>query len=62
MTAAAVLPAASVACLAQLEAWVEAGWLRDLDVVFAKVLAQEAPDAQPLLLLAAALASHQLGR
>ncbi|MDB5898778.1 MAG: recD, partial [Ramlibacter sp.] len=62
MTAAAVLPAASVACLAQLETWVVAGWLRDLDLVFAKFLAQEAPDAQPLLLLAAALASHQLGR
>jgi exodeoxyribonuclease V alpha subunit len=56
------LPAAARACLDQLESWVQAGWLRDLDLVFAQFLAREAPDAQPQLLLAAALASHQLGR
>ncbi len=48
--------------IAQLEAWVQAGWIRDVDAVFAAFLAREAPDAPPLLLLAAALASHQLGR
>jgi exodeoxyribonuclease V alpha subunit len=48
--------------LDQLDAWVEAGWLRDVDRAFAAFLAREAPDAHPLLLLAAALASHQLGR
>jgi exodeoxyribonuclease V alpha subunit len=50
------------AMLEQLARWVAAGWLRDLDHAFAAFLAREAPDADPLLLLAAALASHQLGR
>lgn len=50
------------AMLAQLDAWVQAGWLRALDQAFAAFLAREAPDADPLLLLGAALASHQLGR
>lgn len=45
-----------------LQAWVEAGWLRELDVAFARFLAREVPDADPLLLAGAALASHQLGR
>ncbi|RYY65114.1 MAG: exodeoxyribonuclease V subunit alpha, partial [Comamonadaceae bacterium] len=48
--------------LAILETWVQAGWLRPLDQAFAAFLAREAQDAHPLLLLAAALASHQLGR
>jgi exodeoxyribonuclease V alpha subunit len=48
--------------LEQLARWVAAGWLRDLDQAFAAFLAREAGDADPLLLLAAALASHQLGR
>ena len=47
---------------ALLSRWAEMGWLRDLDVVFARFLAREVPDASPLLLLAAALVSHQLGR
>jgi exodeoxyribonuclease V alpha subunit len=38
------------------------GWLRPLDRAFAHFLGQEVPDATPLALLAAALASHQLGR
>ncbi|HSV80510.1 MAG TPA: exodeoxyribonuclease V subunit alpha [Ramlibacter sp.] len=46
----------------QLESWVRAGWVRDVDAVFAAFLAREAADADPMLLLAAALASHQLGR
>lgn len=45
-----------------LQGWVAAGWLREVDAVFARFLAREAPEAAPLLLLAAALASHQLGR
>jgi len=48
--------------LSQLSRWVAQGWLRELDRAFAAFLAQEAPDADPLLVLAAALASHQLGR
>jgi exodeoxyribonuclease V alpha subunit len=48
--------------LATLERWVERGWLRALDGAFARFLLEETPDAPPLLLLAAALASHQLGR
>ncbi|RYY95687.1 MAG: exodeoxyribonuclease V subunit alpha, partial [Comamonadaceae bacterium] len=62
MTAASPLPDATQQRLAQLDAWVQAGWLRPLDHAFAGFLAREAPDADPLLLLAAALASHQLGR
>ncbi len=42
--------------------WAEHDWLRPLDVAFAEFVRQEAPDAPPLLILAAALASHQLGR
>jgi exodeoxyribonuclease V alpha subunit len=45
-----------------LTCWAERGWLRPLDRAFAGFLRGEAPDAHPLLLLAAALASHQLGR
>ncbi len=48
--------------LATLERWVERGWLRALDGAFARFLLEETPHAPPLLLLAAALASHQLGR
>ncbi|UYV18216.1 exodeoxyribonuclease V subunit alpha [Halomonas qaidamensis] len=44
------------------ERWVARGWLRDLDRALVRFLAAEAPDAPALLLLAAALASHQLGR
>ncbi|WP_447752626.1 exodeoxyribonuclease V subunit alpha [Pseudomonas nicosulfuronedens] len=42
--------------------WAERGWLRELDRAFAVFLVERAPDANPLLILAAALASHQLGR
>ncbi|HJV25533.1 MAG TPA: exodeoxyribonuclease V subunit alpha [Aromatoleum sp.] len=45
-----------------LQRWVDHGWLRPLDRAFAEFLRAEVPDAAPLLLLAAALASHQLGR
>lgn len=49
------------ALFALLQAWAERGWLRELDRAFAKFLAELDPQAPPLLLLAAALASHQLG-
>ncbi len=45
-----------------LEDWHAAGWVQQLDLRFARFLHAEAPDAPALLLLAAALASHQLGR
>jgi exodeoxyribonuclease V alpha subunit len=48
--------------LGVLDNWVERGWLRTLDAAFARFLCSEAPHSPPLLLLAAALASHQLGR
>ncbi|AQU83125.1 MULTISPECIES: exodeoxyribonuclease V subunit alpha [unclassified Halomonas] len=52
----------TTALLALCERWVARGWLRDLDRALVRFLATEAPDAPTLLLLAAALASHQLGR
>ncbi|MFG6157651.1 exodeoxyribonuclease V subunit alpha [Halomonas sp. 1390] len=56
------------ALFALLDRWVARGWLRSLDRAFAAFLHREAEavngvsEASPLLLLAAALASHQLGR
>ena len=50
------------ATLALVEQWARQGWLRPLDGAFARFLAREARDVPPLLILAAALASHQLGR
>ncbi|MFC3285989.1 exodeoxyribonuclease V subunit alpha [Litchfieldella rifensis] len=50
------------ALFALLDRWVERGWLRALDRALAAFLHREVSDAPPLLLLAAALASHQLGR
>ncbi|WP_458526541.1 exodeoxyribonuclease V subunit alpha [Onishia taeanensis] len=53
---------------ALLDRWVARGWLRSLDRAFAVFLHREAnkvngvSEASPRLLLAAALASHQLGR
>ena len=44
-----------------LNDWLEVGWLRALDIALVKLLAKLDPDAQPLLLLAIALTSHQLG-
>ena len=52
----------NTALLALLERWAGHGWLRALDAAFAAFLAREEPAAPPLLILAAALASHQLGR
>lgn len=47
---------------ALLDAWTERGWLRPLDRAFALFLKDQQPAADELVLLAAALASHQLGR
>ena len=47
--------------LHQLQQWVEVGWLRALDRALVLFLLDMQPDAEPLALLAAALASHQLG-
>lgn len=44
------------------ERWVARGWLRDLDLALVRFFEHETRNAPPLLLLAAALASHQLGR
>ncbi|WP_192559704.1 exodeoxyribonuclease V subunit alpha [Pseudomonas allokribbensis] len=44
-----------------LNLWVERGWLRALDKAFVAFLYELAPDVDPLVLLAAALTSHQLG-
>ncbi len=45
-----------------LEDWVNRGWIRSLDLAFVKFLLNEAPNASGEVLLAAALAGHQLGR
>ncbi|WP_419712156.1 exodeoxyribonuclease V subunit alpha [Pseudomonas sp. NFX224] len=44
-----------------LTRWVERDWLRALDKAFVAFLHELAPDDDPLVLLAAALTSHQLG-
>ena len=44
-----------------LERWVERGWLRALDKAFVAFLHERDPHGDPLVLLAAALTSHQLG-
>lgn len=48
--------------LALLDAWVAGGWLRPLDRALAAFLHRKVPHAPPLLLLLAALISHQVGR
>ncbi|WP_287812071.1 exodeoxyribonuclease V subunit alpha [Pseudomonas sp.] len=47
--------------LALLDRWAERGWLRSLDKAFVAFLAEREPGTDPLVLLAAALTSHQLG-
>jgi exodeoxyribonuclease V alpha subunit len=46
--------------LALIDAWTAQGWIRQLDAVFARFLWEEVPDAPPLLIFGALLASHQL--
>lgn len=50
------------ATLELLESWCERGWLRDLDRALAQFFIELDPAASPLLILVAALASHQLGQ
>lgn len=47
--------------LTLLDRWVERGWLRALDRAFVGFLQERDPQGEPLVLLAAALTSHQLG-
>ncbi|MDF2075985.1 exodeoxyribonuclease V subunit alpha [Pseudomonas mendocina] len=47
---------------ALLSTWSERGWLRELDRALTQLFAELDPQASPLLLLGAALASHQLGQ
>lgn len=47
---------------ALLSIWSERGWLRELDRALAQLFAELDAEASPLLLLGAALASHQLGQ
>lgn len=47
--------------LSLLDRWTERGWLRALDRAFVAFLASLDPSADPRVLLAAALTSHQLG-
>jgi exodeoxyribonuclease V alpha subunit len=60
--APAPLPDDCATLLADLGQWVAHGWLRELDRSFALFLHELDPAASAPLLLAAALASHQLGR
>ena len=45
-----------------LDQWAEAGWLRRLDAALPAFLLEHDPDAQPALLVAAAVLSHMEGR
>ncbi|MBS0341435.1 MAG: exodeoxyribonuclease V subunit alpha [Proteobacteria bacterium] len=56
------MPPAHADVFGALDAWVQAGWLRELDRSLAAFFSRLAPSADPLVMLAAALASHQLGR
>ncbi|OZI67370.1 exodeoxyribonuclease V subunit alpha [Bordetella genomosp. 11] len=46
--------------LGLMDAWAAHAWIRPIDVVFARFLWEEVPDAPPLAILGALLASHQL--
>lgn len=45
-----------------IQTWTARSWLRPLDSAFVMFLSRQEPTADPLVLLGAALASHQLGR
>ncbi|MDR0258419.1 MAG: hypothetical protein LBI76_01310, partial [Comamonas sp.] len=53
---------ATASLLHTVERWTAHGWLRSLDQALVLFLHELDPAASPLVLLAAALASHQLGR
>ncbi len=63
---ASAILASGDAVLEVIDGWVALGWIRALDAALVRFMEQEArlagDPADPLLLLAAALASHQLGR
>ena len=65
LTAESLAQLQPLACAADLllllERWVERGWLRALDKAFVAFLHELDPHGDPLVLLAAALTSHQLG-
>ncbi len=46
----------------QLARWIAVGWLRPLDAHLARFVSARAPAGDPLVILSAALVSHQLGR
>ncbi|WP_456269896.1 exodeoxyribonuclease V subunit alpha [Kushneria sp. AK178] len=46
----------------QLERWIAVGWLRPLDAHLARFVSAREPGGDPLVMLSAALVSHQLGR
>lgn len=48
--------------LERIAAWVECDWLRAIDQQLAVFFQRDLAETSPLVLLAAALASHQLGR
>ena len=48
--------------LAELARWVEAGWLRALDLALARLLVEQCPRSDAVLPLAAALLAHNEGR
>ncbi|MGY0195005.1 exodeoxyribonuclease V subunit alpha [Leptothrix sp. BB-4] len=52
----------AAAVLAELARWVEAGWLRALDLALARLLVEQCPQADAVLPLAAALLAHNEGR
>ncbi|WP_018139916.1 exodeoxyribonuclease V subunit alpha [Thioalkalivibrio sp. ALJ7] len=54
--------ASAQAVLELLREWEDADWLRGVDRALVRFLHEQAPDAPPLALLLAALASHQVGR
>ena len=58
----AVPDGATASLLHTVERWTAHGWLRSLDQALVLFLHELDPGASPLVLLAAALASHQLGR
>ncbi|MEJ5125742.1 exodeoxyribonuclease V subunit alpha [Comamonas sp. MYb21] len=58
----AVPNGATASLLHTVERWTAHGWLRSLDQALVLFLHELDPAASPLVLLAAALASHQLGR
>ncbi|GHC17318.1 RecBCD enzyme subunit RecD [Kushneria pakistanensis] len=62
----AALPPAGAVDMAfitrQLECWIAVGWLRPLDAHLARFVSTHTSRGDPLVMLSAALVSHQLGR